>query len=172
MANFDSEFFGLVFPGFQATQKIHAQNSRPELSAFLSSFTFLNTKFIHGDFLLTGETNRFLQILAHLQKNSRRLELSISQNTPRGRWGQGPGSVDPRFPAGLPFPVPEILEFVAFRDSGKKFQQFSRDFPGVFLGNPRTDPGNSHSLLEFSDIFLDFRSFQSGKSKVLVFFSV
>ena len=56
MANFDSEFLGLVFPGFQATQKIHAQNSRPEMSAFLSNFTFLNPKFIHGDFLLTGET--------------------------------------------------------------------------------------------------------------------
>ena len=55
MANFDS----LVFPGFQATQKIHAQNSRPELLAFLSNFTFLNPKFIHGDFLLTGETNQF-----------------------------------------------------------------------------------------------------------------
>ena len=85
------------------------------------------------------------------QKSSRRLELSISKNTPHGRWGQGAGSVDPRFPAGLPFPVPEILEFVAFRDSGKFFQQFSRDFPGVFPENPRTDPGNSHSLLEFSD---------------------
>ena len=55
-ANFDSEFFGLVFPGFQATPKIHAQNSRPELSAFLFNFTFSNPKFIHGDFLLTGET--------------------------------------------------------------------------------------------------------------------
>ena len=41
-----SGFFGLVFPGFQATQKIHAQNSRPELSAFLSNFTFLNPKFM------------------------------------------------------------------------------------------------------------------------------
>ena len=58
MANFGSEFFGLVFPGFQATQKIHAQNSRPELSAFLSNFTFLNPKFIHGDFLLTRETSK------------------------------------------------------------------------------------------------------------------
>ena len=57
-ANFDTKIFGLVFPGFQATQKIHAQNSRPELSAFLSNFTFLNPKFIHGDFLLTGETNK------------------------------------------------------------------------------------------------------------------
>ena len=56
MANFDSEFFGLVFSGFQVTQKIHAQNSRPELSAFLSNFTFMNPKFIHGDFLLTGES--------------------------------------------------------------------------------------------------------------------
>ena len=59
MANFDSEFFGLVFLGFQATKNIHAQNSRPELSAFLSSFTFLDPKFIHGDFLLTGETNKY-----------------------------------------------------------------------------------------------------------------
>ena len=56
MANFDSEVFGLVFPGFQATQNFHTQNSRPELSAFLSNFTFLNPKCIHGDFLLTGET--------------------------------------------------------------------------------------------------------------------
>ena len=54
------------------------------------------------------------------------------KNIPHGRWGRGPGSVDKRFPAGLPFPVPEILEFVAFRDSGKLFQQFSRDFQGVF----------------------------------------
>ena len=58
-ANFDSEFFGLVFPGFQATQKIHAQNSRPESSAFLSNFTLLNPNFFHGDFLLTGETDKF-----------------------------------------------------------------------------------------------------------------
>ena len=42
-------------------------------------------------------------------ETSRRLELSISKNTPHGRWGQGPGSVDPRFPAGLPFHVPLIV---------------------------------------------------------------
>ena len=46
------------------------------------------------------------------QKNSRRLELSISKNILHGRWGQGSGSVDPRFLAGLPFPVPEFIEFV------------------------------------------------------------
>ena len=59
MANFDSEFFGLVFPEVQATQKMHALNSRPELSAFLSNFTFLNPKFIHGDFLLTENAPKF-----------------------------------------------------------------------------------------------------------------
>ena len=85
------------------------------------------------------------------QKNSREGWNRRFQKTPHGRWRQGPGSVDPRFPAGLPFPVPEILEFVAFRDSGKFFQQFSRDLPRTFPQNSRTNPRNSHSLLEFSD---------------------
>ena len=101
--------------------------------------------------LLHVASRRFAALLGPVifQKNSRRLELSISKNTPHGRWGQGPGSVDPRFSAGLPFPVPEILEFVAFGDSGKIFQQFSRNFPGTFLQNSRKDPRNSHSLLEY-----------------------
>ena len=58
-----ANFSALFFPGFQATQKIHAQTSRPELSACLSNFTFLNPKFIHGDFLLTGETKNSAAIL-------------------------------------------------------------------------------------------------------------
>ena len=62
------------------------------------------------------------------------------------------GSVDPMFTAGLHFPVPEILEFKAFRNSGKFFQRFSRNFPRTFLQNSRTDPRNSHSLLEFCDL--------------------
>ena len=66
-------------------------------------------------------------------------------------WAKVQGSVDPRFAAGLPFPVPQMLEFKAFRNSGNFFQQFSRDFPGIFLGNARADPRNSHSLLEFSE---------------------
>ena len=53
---------------------------------------------------------------------------------------EGGGSVDPRFLADLPFPVPEIPEFVAFRDSGTIFRQLSRDFPGVFLENPPSRP--------------------------------
>ena len=85
------------------------------------------------------------------QKNSRRLELSISKNTPHGRWGQGPGSVDRRFPAGLPFPVPEIVEFVAFRDSGK----FSSNFPGIFpefsSRTPEQTPETATAFLSFSD---------------------
>ena len=83
------------------------------------------------------------------QKSSRRLELSISKDIPHGRCRQGPGSVDPRFPAGLPFPVPEIIEFVAFRDSGKFFQQFSRDFPGVFLENPQQIPETATAFSSF-----------------------
>ena len=60
-ANFDSEFFGLVFPGFQATQKIHAQNSRPELLAVLSNFHFLEPKILFTAILcLRGRpTNRW-----------------------------------------------------------------------------------------------------------------
>ena len=86
------------------------------------------------------------------QKNSRRLKLSISKNTPYGRWGQGPGSVDPRFPAGLPFPVPEILECIASRDPGRFSSNFPSIFPEFSREPPsRADPRNSHSLLEFSD---------------------
>ena len=102
------------------------------------------------------------------KRNSRRLELSISKNTPQGRWGQGPGSVDPRFPAGLSFPVPEILEFVAFSDSGDFFQQFSRNFPGTFLQNSRKDPRNSYSLLEFSEFQIPSGRCQQQSSRPLL----
>ena len=71
--------------------------------------------------------------------------------------------MDPRFPAagGLSrCPKSQNLQHFAIRE--KFFQQFSRDFPGVFLENPRTDPGNSHSLLEFSE--------KKGKINILVKF--
>ena len=66
-ANFSAKFDGenvsahvsalFSFPGFQAPEKIHAQNSRPELLAFLSTFTFSNPMFFfHADFLLTGRS--------------------------------------------------------------------------------------------------------------------
>ena len=83
-------------------------------------------------------------------------ELSISKKTsPHGRWGQGPGSVDPRFPAGLPFPVLEILEFVAFRDSGK----ISSNFPGTFPEFP--------SRRSWLEVFNLDRTFQS-RSKISI----
>ena len=85
------------------------------------------------------------------QKNSKRLELSISKNTLHGSGDKVPAVSTPGSRQ-VCLSRSEILEFVAFRDSGKLFQQFSRDFPRVFLENPRTDPGNSHSLLEFSEM--------------------
>ena len=57
-------------------------------------------------------------------------------------WTQGP-----RFPAGLPSPVPRSLEFVlASRDSGQFFQQFSRDFPGVSSRTPEQTPETATAL--------------------------
>ena len=60
---------------------------------------------------------------SHDQKNSRRLELSISKNTPHGRWGQGPGSVDPSFRA-VAFPGARNPRICSI-----SFGNFSRDFP-------------------------------------------
>ena len=57
-------------------------------------------------------------------------------------------SVDPMFLAGLPFPVPEILEFIAFLDSGRFFQLFSRNFRNFPAELPK-DPRNSHGPFEF-----------------------
>ena len=57
-----------------------------------------------------------------------------------------------RFPTGLPFPVPEILEFILFCDPGKISSNLPIAFPEFSLGSPRTHPTNSHSLLEFSDL--------------------
>ena len=52
--NFSCEFFGLVFfPGSQAPQKPHPQNSRPKFSTFLQPKTF---SFFHADLLLAGKT--------------------------------------------------------------------------------------------------------------------
>ena len=82
--------------------------------------------------------------------DSRRLELSIPKSTLHGRWGQGPGRVDPMFPAGLDFPVPEILWFVAFRDLGISF---SSNFPGTFpefsSGTPEQTPETATAFSSF-----------------------
>ena len=77
---------------------------------------------------LQSTSNFLIESRGVSQKNSRRLELSISKNTLHGRWGQGPGSDNPRFPAGLPFPVSVIL-IAAFRASG--------NIRALFKGNPK-----------------------------------
>ena len=82
------------------------------------------------------------------------------KDTPHERWGQGPGSVDPRFPAGLPFLVPEIPEFVAFRDAGHFFLQFSRAFPRVSSRTPEQIPETATAFSSFLRKFQS-RNFQS-----------
>ena len=49
---------------------------------------------------------------------------------------------------------PKVPGRFAFPDArfGIIFSAISREFPGRFLANPGTDPGNSHSLLEFSEL--------------------
>ena len=51
-------------PGIQAPEKIHTQISRPKSSAFLSNFTFLNSKSFHTDFLLPGDTKIGREVFA------------------------------------------------------------------------------------------------------------
>ena len=57
------------------------------------------------------------------------------------------GSVDPRFAAGLPFPVPEILELKASRDVGR----ISNGFPGISLGTDEEIPETATAFLSFSE---------------------
>ena len=79
------------------------------------------------------------------------------KNTPHGRLGKGPGSIGPRFPAGLPFPVPEILEFVALGNSGTFFPAIfpglSRNFPPELPHGPRKQPQPSRV---FGNVALQF----------------
>ena len=72
------------------------------------------------------------------------------QKTPRTEGGDKvQGSVDPRFPAGLPFPVPEILEFVASRDSGKCSSNFPGTFPEQSSGTPEQTPETATAFSSF-----------------------
>ena len=57
----------------------------------------------------------------------------------------------PRVPGRFAFPDARNPRIYSISRFGMIFQQFSRDFPAIFLGNPRADPRNSHSLLEFSE---------------------
>ena len=55
-------------------------------------------------------------------------------------WDRVPGNADPRFAAGLPSLMPEILAFKAFRGSGKICSKFPAIFPESSSGTPEQIP--------------------------------
>ena len=76
----------------------------------------------------------------------------LFQTRPARKVGTRSGQGRPKVPGRFAFPGARNPRICSISRSGKNFiRQFSRDFPGVFPENPRTDPGNSHSLLEFSE---------------------
>ena len=88
------------------------------------------------------------------QKNSRRLELSISKNTPRTEGGDKVSAVSrPKVPGRFAFPGarnPRICSIS--RVPGKFFQQFSPNFPGVFLENsPEQTPETATAFSSFRE---------------------
>ena len=105
MANFFCNFFGLVFPGYQPPppppkKKMQAQNSRPELSAFLSKFTFSSPKFCHVDFLLAGETENCLGIIfghRNFSKGKQPKDKVFGQDIPGNSGTQTSGYPDKNF---------------------------------------------------------------------------
>ena len=64
------------------------------------------------------------------------------------------GSVGPRFPAGLPFQVPETLEFVASGNSGKLVQLFPDPFQEFSSGTPQVVPGRRQQKQFTTQYFL------------------
>ena len=61
-------------------------------------------------------------LLTVSQKNSRRLELSISKNTPPERWGQGSGQCRPKVPGRFALPGarnPRIYSICRFAVNGE-----------------------------------------------------
>ena len=77
------------------------------------------------------------------------------QKTPARKVGTRSRQCRPKVPGRFAFPGARNPRICSISRFGKTVPViFPRDFPGVFLGNPRTDPGNSHSLLEFSDLRL------------------
>ena len=73
----------------------------------------------------------------------------VATIAPHRRFHKVQGSVDPRLEAGSPFPVPQILEFSACRNSGNfscDFPRFSRSF-FLFLGQRAENGGLDPSWL-------------------------
>ena len=73
------------------------------------------------------------------QKNSRRLELSISKHTPLGRWGQGPG-----------FPGAQNPRICSSSRCGEKFSSnFRGIFPEFSSGTPEQTPETATAFSSF-----------------------
>ena len=63
------------------------KNSRPKSSAFLSNFKILNPKHFQANFLLVGETKRFLLIFAFLRNCSLSEAQTFAENVGEGQKG-------------------------------------------------------------------------------------
>ena len=88
---------------------------------------------------LTLQVVKVLTGMSKGQKNSRRLKPSIPKSALHRRRGQGAS-------AGLPFLVPEILEFIALRRFRTNFPAF---FPQFSSGTPEKIPETATAFSSF-----------------------
>ena len=86
------------------------------------------------------------------QKNSRRLELSISKNSPPGRWGQGPGQCRPKVPGRFAFPSARDPRICSISRFGKIIPAV---FPGLSRSFSREPPNASHKQAKPLSSFLN-----------------
>ena len=116
-----------------------------------------------GDLGGGGELNIFFRgPNAHQEKNSRRLEFHGTvdfKKHPARKVGTRSWQCGPKVPGRFAFLVPEILEFVAFRDSGKFFQQFSGTFREFSRRTPEQTPETATAFLSFLNFGADFSHF-------------
>ena len=87
-AYFDGEFSALFFQDFRPPKHIHAQNSRPELSAFLSNFTFPIFLFT-PIFCLLGRSKHQLRIEGRNARGGTRLRGPESGSEKGVFWKRG-----------------------------------------------------------------------------------
>ena len=84
------------------------------------------------------------------QKNSRRLELSISKNTPHGRSAEGPGQCGPNVCDRFAFPGARNPRICSISRSGKNFPAI---FPALSWSFPRESPNRPRKQPQPSRVF-------------------